>query len=382
MKAHLTEGLIQNLEFTGKQYDVYDTAEKGLILRVNAKKGKAYTVQYERGGRIKIADFGGISLKLARLKTKEIITNAQKGQFDKNINDNLTYEEYLNTTYYTYLQNNTKRPARNVDTLKIHFKNFLSLKLSAITPLLVEKWKNDSLAKKNKATTINRNLGAFKSSLERAVEFNLLKSNPVRIVKRMKIDKKGVIRYFKEHEKKTLEEILPSFPKYFQIMVLVARHTGLRKEELLSLEWSNVFFDVPSQHGAHSYLQVNSEFSKNGDTDTVPLNRSVRQVLFEWKEVCEKNAQLGKWVFTNPVTGKKYYNIRQNWDKLRKLANLRDENNFRWHDLRHDFASQLAMKGVPIHVIKDLMRHKTVDMTFRYAHLAPKTLVEAVNTLD
>ena len=53
-----------------------------------------------------------------------------------------------------------------------------------------------------------------------------------------------------------------------------------------------------------------------------------------------------------------------------------------WHMLRHSFASQLAMKGVPLKMIQELLGHSTIEMTMRYAHLAPSALVDAVAVLD
>jgi integrase len=55
--------------------------------------------------------------------------------------------------------------------------------------------------------------------------------------------------------------------------------------------------------------------------------------------------------------------------------------NFRIHDLRHTFASYLAMNNIPLTVIKDLMRHKSFDMTLRYAHLSPIQKKDAVNKI-
>ena len=55
--------------------------------------------------------------------------------------------------------------------------------------------------------------------------------------------------------------------------------------------------------------------------------------------------------------------------------------NFHWHDLRHTFASRLAMAGVPLRTIGELLGHKTPAMTMRYAHLAPAHLRDAVECL-
>jgi site-specific recombinase XerD len=53
-----------------------------------------------------------------------------------------------------------------------------------------------------------------------------------------------------------------------------------------------------------------------------------------------------------------------------------------WHDLRHTYASHLAMKGVPLKVIQELLGHATIEMTMRYAHLSPEVKQEAVQLLD
>jgi site-specific recombinase XerD len=66
----------------------------------------------------------------------------------------------------------------------------------------------------------------------------------------------------------------------------------------------------------------------------------------------------------------------------RATAPSREEGRIGWHDLRHTYASHLAMRGVPLKVIQELMRHVTIEMTERYAHLSPDTRREAVGVLD
>jgi integrase len=140
---------------------------------------------------------------------------------------------------------------------------------------------------------------------------------------------------------------------------------------LLSLEWEHVRLD-----GDYPHLTVKSEYSKTGKTRYVPLNKTAREALQAWKQ---SQQVLPKWVFTNPETNKPYYDVRKPWDALRKMADL---SKFRFHDQRHDCASKLAMKGVDLYTISKILGHSDVKMTQRYAHLAPKTLTEALAKLD
>jgi integrase len=90
----------------------------------------------------------------------------------------------------------------------------------------------------------------------------------------------------------------------------------------------------------------------------VPLNEEAVNTLHRWREQSGPGAQ----VF-GVAAG-----FQKGWVKLLKRARITP---FRWHDLRHHFASRLVQRGVPLNTVRDLLGHSSVQMSLRYAHLAP-----------
>ena len=113
--------------------------------------------------------------------------------------------------------------------------------------------------------------------------------------------------------------------------------------------------------------------SKGNNTRVIPLNAEALAVLTTIKPEHAKGL-----VFKSPVTGERFNNVKKAWAEVTKDAGLPD---LRWHDLRHDFASQLVMKGAPLFTVQKLLGHANSRMTQRYAKLAPSTLADAVNLL-
>jgi integrase len=106
------------------------------------------------------------------------------------------------------------------------------------------------------------------------------------------------------------------------------------------------------------------------------MNDFVIETLNAWrKQTGGKDSDL---VFPSPKTGKIMDNCNRAWKKLLKGAGIES---FRWHDMRHDFASQLVMKGADLNTVRELMGHSDMKMTLRYAHLAPKVRRAAVALL-
>ncbi len=150
-------------------------------------------------------------------------------------------------------------------------------------------------------------------------------------------------------------------------MVLLSLNTGLRQGELFSMEWRQIDIERKT-------LVVLASHSKGNRTRTIPLNAEALGVL-----AAIQPEDASGLVFKSPITGERFNNVKKAWAEVTKTAKLPD---LRWHDLRHDFASQLVMKGAPLYTVQKLLGHSNPKMTQRYAKLAPDKLADAVSLLD
>jgi integrase len=229
------------------------------------------------------------------------------------------------------------------------------------------------------------------SVLRRAIRLGKLTDNPIRRVEKPRIDRRPKVRFFSEEEESRLRaalnardaemhqaresgnawrqerqyQLLPPRPHYGDHLtpaVLLSMNTGLRRGELLALRWESIDF-------GRRILTVEGGTAKNRQTRHVPLNDEAIGLLNCWRG----QANGGQRVF-EVSTG-----FKTAWAKLLKRANI---TRFRWHDLRHHFASRLVQAGVPLNTVRDLLGHASVAMSLRYAHLAPDQQREAVAKLN
>jgi integrase len=166
-------------------------------------------------------------------------------------------------------------------------------------------------------------------------------------------------------------DLLPTFTNrfvdYLEPAVLVSMHTGLRQGELFRLTWGCV-------DNSSKTIMVKAANAKSGKARHVAMNGEVIEILGAWKP---QGAKADDLVFVSPF-GMAIASPKRAWGTLMRDAAI---HNFTWHDLRHTFASKLAMKGVDLYSIKELLGHDKVTTTEIYAHLQLHRHAEAVAKL-
>jgi integrase len=206
--------------------------------------------------------------------------------------------------------------------------------------------------------TLNRPLAFLRHILRLAQEWGVLASAPkIRLAR-----EKGRLRWLKPEEAVRLLDACRRSPnKALLDLVEFALFTGVRQGEALNLTWER----VDRASGTVTLTET-----KNGEDRTINLNQNADAVLERrWR------SEASGYVF-----GSRNWNTyRTAWETALRTARIE---NFRFHDLRHTFASWLVQKGRSLQEVKDLLGHKSLAMTLRYAHLAPERLRAAVAVLD
>jgi integrase len=171
------------------------------------------------------------------------------------------------------------------------------------------------------------------------------------------------------------EMLISSADGTIREMMLTALRTGMRQGELRALQWSSIDWENRIITVRHSLNDRTKELEspKSNRERHIPMDTDVYGMLLERK------GSTG-YVFINEDGGPyDSQRIIRRLKDVRKKAGLR---NFGWHGLRHTFASQLAVKGVPLHVVQTLLGHSTITTTMRYAHVAPSALRAAIDMLN
>lgn len=403
MKEKLTAKLLGSLQVTGNEYEVHDTTVGGLFVRVTAAGAKSYVVSWARGRKKTLGRVGILTLDQARTEATQYLAEARSHGEPLAVTQGRrgatlpSLRDFIEDTYMPWFKAHHKGHEKTQHTLSNNFDPIMSQRLDAITGRDLEQIRTGWMQAGNKASTVNRKMGSISGVFSRAVEWEYIDTHPLAKLKQLKVDSKGVIRYLAADETKRLRDALdarqdemraeresanawrtdrhkepiPSllelpFTDHLKPMVLVSLNTGMRRGELFDLKWSAVNFDTKT-------ITVAGATTKTSDTRHIPMNKETIGVLEAWKKQVSKSP----YVFPGQGGGR-FEDVKSAWLKLLERAQI---DGFRWHDMRHDFASRLVMAGVPLNTVRDLLGHADIKMTLRYAHLAPGTKAAAVELI-
>lgn len=396
MAIRIGKATIERAHPKAKPYEI--RGRHGLILRVQPSGKKTFYCQIGRGKRQRLGDAEVITLQRAEYRVREILNEAEDhGNAIKRDPIKSTLGGFIEAHYAPWVCANRRRGDKCVSDLERCFKTLYTKRLTDITRGDLDRYVASRRDEGRSAATIVRDMNNLRSVFRRAIDASYLRDNPFKGWEKPKVEDNGVTRYLTDEEETRLRsvlrkrddqarrgrargnkwrvkrgyELLPEIPKdaysdHLAPMVLMSINTGLRYGELTGLEWSAV--DVRAK-----VLTVTGRTSKGAKTRHIPLNTEALDVLTRWRG---EGAGKGL-VFANP-DGSRIASVKTSWLAVLKAAKIED---FRWHDLRHSFASKLVQRGVDLVVVRDLLGHGDFALTLRYAHLEPKQKAEAVARL-
>lgn len=238
--------------------------------------------------------------------------------------------------------------------------------LSALTPEHLDQYKTQRLQAVS-PVSVNVELRALRSIMSTAVRWNLIKENPFSKVRLVRIP--DVVPSFLT--KADLQKLLSVVREgWLRDVILLAVLTGMRRGEILRLQWNQVDFDRRLIHIAST-----PDFTvKCGKSRTIPLSDVALELLRRrFGQSCSHHV-----FHSNDARIADGY-LSHRFKEYVRLAGLDESVHF--HSLRHTFATWLVQSGVSIYEVQKLMGHSSVSVTQVYAHLAASELYQAVNRI-
>jgi integrase len=376
-----------------KAYEVRAKRPLGLLLRVQPSGVRTYYVQVQRGVRVRIGPACTFTLKQAEERAGEILRDPEGHAKRRGVAATLL--EYITDHYSDHALARLKNGAKSVARVKAVWKTLLTKRMTDITDADINRLRNKRLLAGVAHATVNRDVAALSGVFTHWTENTKGAVHPLAGMRPLDVADDETVRYLSADESQRLRkvlaerdaeaaaargranawrlergrELMPAISGYcdhMTPMVLVSLNTGVRQGELFSLAWEQVDLTLRT-------ITVLASHSKGNTTRTIPLNDEALAVM-----TAIQPKQAAGLVFKSPISGGRFNNVKKAWAEITKAAKMPD---LRWHDLRHDFASQLVMRGVPLFTVQKLLGHANSKMTQRYAKLAPGALADAVNML-
>lgn len=423
LMMRFSKSKLMALKPSSRPYYVRDELGAGLRLKVLPSGAKTFQVQKRANGRVRTITIGyfvdrdgimHIHPEQAQRRAREIYSDLVLGKKEKAEGEEelMTLGKFFKL-YPSYINGQLKTVDATLARIERNFSHLFGLPLNEITPKIIQLWRRQKIAEGLGNSTINRDVSSLRGLLTRAVDDEILEIHPLHRLKKLpenKMKRKRFLNDLPEIEGEPSEldrfiqamitrekvlrekrgrynawrqerdyELLPDldqpFVDYVRPLLMLALYTGMRRGELFRLMWFNV--DLNRQ-----LIHLPETITKTSKGRTIPLNDKALALLSIWREQTGGKGL----VFPSPKTGKQLDNMGQAWKTVLKHAGLNvekeDPRHFRFHDMRHTFASLLVSKGVSLARVQQYLGHSSIEMTMVYAHLAPEEGTAEVNKLN
>lgn len=411
-----------------KPREVYDTRDSGFMLRQQPSGQISFYVRYRApldgrqtrsiiGKYQRSADGKEVtSLVEIRKQARAVLHRIQAEKIDPvalrreekaAAQNELTLDQFLKSHYEPEIKRTKRTGIDMVRRLRYCFSSLIDRQLREFTKQRILDWRlkrldevdEDGRAKVS-FNTVNKDIRQLRTAFAFAVENDLISAIPFPKIKPLDETDEKRVRFLSEDEenrlrgaldrredkrragresanslrlrygKKVLHPMSGAFTDSLKPRIIVSINTGVRKSELLSLKWGSIDWDA-------KLMTVHAWTAKSKVTRRINLNSEAMATLTAWRDQ-RANAHPDGWIFPGKVPGRPQNEIKTAWKNLLEDAEIKD---FHWHDQRHHFASRLVIEGVDLNRVRELMGHKTLAMTLRYAHLAPGHTAQAVETI-
>ncbi len=212
-----------------------------------------------------------------------------------------------------------------------------------------------------KDASVNRVISCLRHIFNKAVEWEMIEQSPFSKGRSLLLKENNKrLRFLNDDE---ITNLLDACNEDLRDIVECALNTGMRKGEILGLKWDQI-------RNGFIYLDK----TKTNESRQILINDTLDNLF---KHIRKKQHLTSKYVFT--YQGRRIDSVKTSFNAAVKRAGIVD---FRFHDLRHTFASQVLLRGGDLKDIQELLGHKTMTMTLRYAHLTQERKKQAVNLLN
>jgi integrase len=333
------------------------------------KGSKFYWMTFTENGRRRFVSTKTTNKRHAEKIYARIVTDANEGKLLPVGSVRRTLKDMIEK-YDTEYTSQKKYQSRDRSIFK-HLKEFFGedtlLKDIEMSIIDYEKFRTSSGAS---PATVVKELGLLRRMFNIAIKrWKWVRDNPVNLIEMPKV-KNERVRYLSSDERNRLLNALENehLPGWLKPIVIIALNTGLRQSNLLNLRWSQV--DLFARR-----IVIEGTEMKNRENIAIPLTKEAVETFSKLQKI--KNNE--DYVFHD--NGRRIYPVKLQ-RAFRRACMIAEIENFRFHDLRHTFASCLRQGGIDIHTISKLLGHKDIRMTQRYAHLSVENLRDAISVLE